>query len=43
MHNFYDVFPSKDVPRGREDKIITHLKGHKFPKIPFLGGVNRRL
>jgi len=37
MHNFYYVFPSKDVPRAREHKIITHLGGQKSPKVPFWG------
>jgi len=37
MHNFYDVFSSKDVPCGREDKIITHLGGQKSPKVAFWG------
>ena len=43
MHNFYDMFPSKDVPSGGEDKNNTHLRGQKSPKVPFLGGgVNSR-
>ena len=37
IHNLYDVFPSEDVPRAREDKI-THLGGQKSPKSSF-GGV----
>ena len=36
-HNFYDVFPIKDVPREREDKIIIHLGDQKSPKVPFWG------
>jgi len=37
MHNFYGVLPSKDVPRAREDNIITHLGVQKSPKVPFWG------
>ena len=39
-HNFYDVFPRKDVQREHEDKIITHLGGQESSKVPFWG-VNR--
>jgi len=35
MHDYYYVFPSKDVPRACEDKIVTHLGGQKSPKVPF--------
>ena len=40
MHNFYDALPM-DVPRAREDNIITHLGAQKSPKVPFWG-VNSR-
>ena len=35
MHNLYDVFPTKEVPRGGEDKVISHLEGQKSPKLQF--------
>ena len=38
MHTFYDALPSKDVPRAREDNIITHLGVQKS----HFGGVNSR-
>ena len=37
MHNLYDVFPSKKMPHGGEDEIITHLVGQKSPKLQFRG------
>ena len=37
MHNLYDVFPSKEMPHGREDEIITPLGDQKSQTLQFRG------